>query len=66
VKLKRLTEIHFVGTYYRTEKHIFKALEINPADDLARQTILSWWTYGIYYSIHHLPEGYIGELGDDI
>lgn len=54
------------GKYYRSEEHLFKALEINPADDLARQTILSWWTYNIYYSVHHLPKGYIGEPLDDI
>lgn len=54
------------GKYYRSEEYLFKALEINPADDLARQTILGWWTYNIYYSVHHLPEGYIGEPFDDI
>jgi len=54
------------GKYYRSEKHLFKALEINPTDDLARQTLLSWWTYNIYYSVHHLPEGYIGDPFDDI
>lgn len=54
------------GKYYRSEDHLFKALEINPTDDLARQTLLSWWTYNIYYSVHHLPEGYIGEPLEDI
>ncbi len=54
------------GKYYRSEEHLFKALEINPADELARQTILDWWTQNIYFSIHHLPEGYIGEPLDDI
>lgn len=54
------------GKYYRSEEHILKALKINPKDDLARQVILSWWTYNLYFSIHHLPEGYIGEPLDDI
>ena len=54
------------GKYYRSEEHLFRALEINPADNLARETILSWWTYNINYSVHHLPEGYIGEPFDDI
>ncbi len=54
------------GKYYRSEEHLFRALEINPSDDLARQTILNWWTYDIYYSVHHLPERYIGEPLDDI
>lgn len=54
------------GRYYRSEEHLFKALELNPADDKARQIILSWWTYNIYYSVHHLPDGYIGDPHDDI
>lgn len=54
------------GKYYQSEEHLFKALEINPEDDLARQIILGWWTYDIYYSIHHLPEGYIGDPFEDI
>lgn len=54
------------GKYYRSEEHLFKAIEINPEDDLARETILSWWTYNIYYSIHHLPDGYIGNPIDDL
>lgn len=54
------------GKYYRSEEHLFKALDINKADDLARQTILSWWTDNLNYSVHHLPEGYIGEPLDDI
>jgi hypothetical protein len=54
------------GTYYRSEEHLFKALEINRADDLARETIINWWSYNIYYSVHHLPESYIGEPFDDI
>jgi hypothetical protein len=54
------------GKYYRSQEHLFRALEINPADDLARQTLLIWWTYDIYYSVHHLPEGYIGEPFNDL
>ena len=54
------------GTYYRSENHLLKALQLNPKDDTSRQRLLSWWTYNIYYSIHHLPEGYIGEPNDDL
>ena len=54
------------GTYYRSEDHLFKALELNPKDDIARQRLLTWWTYNLYYSIHHLPEGYIGNPSDDL
>jgi len=54
------------GKYYRSESHILKALEINSLDDKARQVLLNWWTYEIYYSVHHLPEGYIGNPNDDL
>jgi hypothetical protein len=54
------------GTYYGNEEYLFKALEINPADNLARQQLLKGWTYNIYFAIHHLPEGYIGEVTNDL
>jgi len=54
------------GKYYRSEDHLLKALEICPTDDIARQVLIEWWTYHIYYSVHHLPEGYIGDPKDDI
>lgn len=54
------------GTYYKSEAHLFKALEIEPNDDKARQTLINWWTYNIYFSIHHLPDSYIGEPNIDI
>ncbi len=54
------------GTYYRSEEHLFRALEIDPNDDVARSKILDWWTYDIYYSIHHLPHGYIGNPQEDL
>jgi len=39
---------------------------LNPLDDMARNTIISWWSYRIYYSVHHLPEYYIGDPYNDI
>lgn len=54
------------GKYYKSEEHILKALKLNPKDDLARSVLLKWWTYEIYWSIHHLPDGYIGKPEDDI
>ncbi len=54
------------GKYYRSEEHLFKALEIDPSDDLSRQTIINWWSHRIYFSVHHLPDGYIGEPFEDI
>jgi len=54
------------GKFYKSEEHLFKALELNPKDDLSRQTLIKWWVNSIYYSIHHLPEYYIGNPFDDI
>ncbi|HUC83438.1 MAG TPA: hypothetical protein VMR70_21175 [Flavisolibacter sp.] len=54
------------GTYYRSEEHLFKALAINPNDDLARQRLLTRWMNTIDFAIHHLPEGYIGNPKDDL
>ena len=54
------------GKYYRSEDHLFKALELNPLDDLARSTLISWWSYQLYYSVHHLPDYYIGDPDEDI
>lgn len=54
------------GSYYGSEEHLFKALELNPTDDLTRQVLIKRWTYNIYHSVHHLPEYYIGDPSDDI
>lgn len=53
------------GIYHRSEQHLFKALEINPADDQSRQVLLKWWIHEIYFSLHHLPDGYIGDPAYD-
>lgn len=54
------------GRYYRDRDYLLKALEIAPDDDVARETLLSWWLYAIYYAVHHLPDGYIGNPADDL
>jgi len=54
------------GKYFRNEEYLLKALQIDPADDSARETLIGWWCYNIYYAVHHLPDGYIGEPEDDI
>jgi len=54
------------GKYYSSIEHVNRALEINPQDDKARQILLKWGTYHLYYSVHHLPEGYIGDLNEDL
>lgn len=54
------------GKYYKSQEHILKALEIDSKDDLSREAILSCWSYDIYFSLHHLPEGYIGDPQKDL
>lgn len=49
------------GKYYRSVEHLFKALEIDSEDNIARETLIGWWAYDIYYSVHHLPDAYIGD-----
>jgi len=65
-EIKDERPFRWYGTYYRSEDHLFKAIELNPEDDISRQQLLTWWTYDIYYSIHHLPEVYIGEPDEDL
>jgi len=45
---------------------LLKALEINPFDDKARETLLQKWMHQIYFSVHHLPDGYIGDINADL
>ncbi len=54
------------GTYYRSQEHILKAIELDPGDDRAHLRLISWWMDAIYYSLHHLPESYIGEPAEDL
>lgn len=49
------------GKYYQSTEHLFQAVEINPSDDLARVTIIRWWTDSIHFSMHHLPDVYLGD-----
>lgn len=63
---KNSAPFRWYGKYYRSFEHINRALEINPQDDKARQILLKWGTYQLYFSVHHLPEGYIGNLAEDL
>ncbi len=49
------------GKYYKSEPHLLRALDLNPADDRARQTLLNEWIDRLYFAVHHLPDFYIGE-----
>ncbi|MDR0348321.1 MAG: hypothetical protein LBH90_02360 [Tannerella sp.] len=63
---KNSDPFRWYGRYCRSVEHIDRALEINPQDDKARQILLEWGTYQLYFSVHHLPEGYIGNLTEDM
>lgn len=54
------------GRYYRDRTFLLRALELDTIDDVARETLLGWWLYSLYYAVHHLPDGYIGNPDDDI
>lgn len=54
------------GKYYNEEKYLLKAIEINPFDKTARKTIISNWSFQTYYSVHHLPDYYIGNPYQDL
>lgn len=54
------------GRYYRDRVYLLRALELDPADDTARETLLGWWLYSLYYAVHHLPDGYIGNPADEL
>ena len=67
--LKEMTDsrpFRWYGKYYHNSEYVNIALKINPQDDEARQTLLDWGTYHLYFSVHHLPEGYIGDLKEDL
>lgn len=54
------------GKYYDSKDHLIKAIDINPNDDRARVALINRLSNFIYQSIHHLPDGYIGNPEDDI
>ena len=54
------------GRFYHNFEHLNKALEINPQDDQARQFLLELGINSLWYSVHHLPEGYIGDVKEDL
>jgi hypothetical protein len=54
------------GRYYRERAYLLRALELDPSDDEARETLLGWWSYSLYYAVHHMPDGYIGNPADEL
>lgn len=66
IEQKNNNPFRWYGKYFRSEEHLFKALKLEPTDNLARTTLISWWSYNLYYSVHHLPDYYIGDPKQDI
>ncbi|RYZ55477.1 MAG: hypothetical protein EOO14_13215, partial [Chitinophagaceae bacterium] len=54
------------GTCFRSVEHLVKAIELDPADDRAGLQLITGWRDALYYSLHHLPEGYIGDPAEDL
>lgn len=54
------------GMFFRSEEHLQTALQLCPSDDAARETLLTRWADTIYFSIHHLPDGYLGAPQSDL
>lgn len=54
------------GRYYRDRAYLLRALALDPSDDDAREMLLGGWLYSLYYAVHHLPDGYIGNPADEL
>jgi hypothetical protein len=54
------------GRYYRDHAYLLRALALDPSDDEARETLLGWWLYSLYYAVHHMPDRYIGNPADEL
>lgn len=59
------TPFRWYGRYFANEDYLLKALNINPEDHQARETLINRQSYQIYYSIHHLPDYYLGDVDFD-
>ncbi len=65
-ELRDARPFRWYGRYYRDRAYLLRALELNPGDDEARETLLGWWVYSLYYAVHHIPDGYIGNPADEL
>ncbi|MDR1850323.1 MAG: hypothetical protein LBQ75_09815 [Zoogloeaceae bacterium] len=56
----------YEGEFSHDETYLFKALDLNPADDLARITMIDSWLRALDFHVHELPWGYLGIPSDDM
>jgi len=54
------------GMFYGNSEYLKKALQLNSQDDQVRQILLQRGIDCLWYSVHHLPDGYIGEPKEDL
>lgn len=54
------------GKFYYAYEYFEKALKINPQDEQARLVLLKKRMYYLWYSVHELPDGYLGEPKEDL
>ncbi len=61
------TPFRWYGKYCHGGRgYIDKALTINPVDYVAREILTEWSIDGLFYSVHHLPDIYIGDYKEDL
>ena len=56
----------WLGILFYEEKHLERALELDPDDQPARLCLVNRIVNGLEYSVHHVPEGYIGDPDADL
>lgn len=49
-----------------TVEHLKKAIHLDPADEIARKHLVEILINRLEYSIHELPWGYLGNVGEDL
>lgn len=54
------------GIYYADNSYLYRALELDPNDEKAKVKLIDRMLYQIYFAIHHLPDGYLGDAEADI
>jgi hypothetical protein len=47
-------------------EHLRQAIELEPKDEIARQLLIEKLFYGVHYSTHEIPYGYIGKPQEDL
>ena len=54
------------GQFFRSLEFLKKAFELNPTNLSTAQILVTSLEYDLWFSTHHLPEGYLGIVEDDL